>query len=208
MSFNNTILFTALIVGVASISNPVNAKIIADYEAQFSASSPATGWTYKWNPTGVEIGHSNGYIDLVEPGGNWRLVVDKNNPPGTNGPTDAKWLKLQTDGMWTPGESSKRASDALDHYVIAAYQIQQGEAGRGAIKASHLQRSSEWGSGEIRIYVNSTLITSVITAEKDAACFDVSLGPLNTGDIIYVAYGPNHSGSTGAQIQFKIDVAP
>ncbi|CAA6679654.1 MULTISPECIES: hypothetical protein [unclassified Lentimonas] len=197
------------LLGALTLAGNMDAKIIADFEADFSVTQLAPGWTYKWNPTGVKIGDHANYMDLVAYDApyeaNCRYVVDlENQPSPKNTLPNAQWLKIAK-GFITPGDPILKSTDGLDHYAIACYTIQEGEAGIGSIQNSKIARKFKDGSGKISIFINGNELGSDEAVGDEASTFNVPLGELKVGDTIYLAFGPSGNKASGAKIQFQID---
>ena len=104
---------------------------------------------------------------------------------------------LYLDNTGHPGRGSDDVTGNVDRFAIAAYTIQPAKEGLISIANSSISTLYTGGNGvELRVYVNDTLKTEFVqVAGATASSFDLSLGTLKAGDVVYVAVGPN------AQIQ-------
>ncbi|CAA6692383.1 MULTISPECIES: hypothetical protein [unclassified Lentimonas] len=179
-------------------------RIIADFEEDFKIDNSQSGWTYQWNPTGVEIGQSDRYQDLKpESKKSWRLVVDPAKKPGaSSGPVNARWLMARK-GQITSGDSSEVSTDGLTHFVIVSYTIQPGEAGIISIQDSQIYGKNENSSNALHIYVKDELLGTDVTTGKPSS-FNINLGRMDEGDTFTLAVGGYNKKSGGVNIQFKL----
>jgi hypothetical protein len=86
-------------------------------------------------------------------------------------------------------------SGAEPRYAIAAYTIPA--PGPHEITSSSITLlnpgCSESDDGlDLRIYANDSLVANHVVAPGDTTSFDVFLGELSKGDVIYIAVGPNN----------------
>lgn len=200
-----------------------SAETVADFLMDFTGPTPATGWSYSWNPTGYQIGDRAHYAGLTYgPAFDWQ-----NNPIGSSYTVTGRWPAVASgDGQYIgvapglsdttapvhPGLGSQQSSDGYDHAAIAAYTIQAGEAGSVSIVNSLIARPAgayaggSTGSDDLFVYVNDTLKKSVLGVNtRDGVSFDCSLGNLNAGDTVYVAVGPHGSNTNdNAWLSFGI----
>jgi len=201
-------LFSLLLLNLTTICQ---GELIADYGADFNPKDPKKGWSYLWNPEGVEIGNHKKYKKLEISDGHWCYIVKKTAVPGaeSRGPWNATWLMLTEDKI-APGDGPKSSdkeavsTDGLDHYAIAAFRVPKNETGVWSIQESSIQREMEHDSAEIRIYVNDKKIKTKILKSDQEEDFDVKLGKLKRADMIYVAMGPNEISSVSAKISYQI----
>lgn len=201
----NILSIIGAVLAATALSQSAQAKVVADFQADFHPKRPSAGWVYQWNPTGVEIGNSAQYADL-DAKGTWCVQVDSSVTYTDKSLGNGRWLHITNKGEWTPGLGKKNsASDDLNHYGIAGYTIQPEQAGTAVIKGSSLKGLKDWTSGELRIYVNDTEVHSVNVKGTEEISFDVPLGEVKAGDTVYVAYGPKNN-SVGVSVQFQIDV--
>lgn len=163
--------------------------IIADFAADFNTSTPAPGWNYLWNPTGRGLTIQRSYALTSQIAGeHMQNAVDLNI----------------NRSMITSGAPTTKSTDGIDHYAIAAYTVQPGEAGQASIQNSKITTTDIKGSGKISIFVNKTLLGSDAISPNSSSSFDIQLGELQVGDTVYLALGPSDQDACSASIQFQI----
>jgi hypothetical protein len=224
MNIRTTLLGSTFLLSTGLAS----AAVIANFNAEFPVSTlgganpyggtetPAAGWNYMWNPTGV-IGTASAYQSLVTntfSTGTWFPAFGGASPMYTNvgnlkfndgGQGNFQFGRVSKTsfhpGLWASGTVG-------DIRGIIAYTIQAGEAGTVSIaNSSFAKLTTDTGSGangvDLDIYVNDTLMSSF---SKDgfndltASDFDGSLGDLSVGDTVYVTIGNNGNDSFDASI--------
>jgi hypothetical protein len=223
-----TLALLSLAIGAGSTS----AAVIADFNAEFPVSTlggtnpfsgtetPAAGWDYMWNPTGV-IGVASAYQSLVPntnaamPGaagggpspmftnlGNVAFNNSTAEPTGQGNFVFGRVAKTAFHpGKWGDGSLG-------DIRGIIAYTIQSGEAGTVSIANSSFAKlttatSSGANGVDLDIYVNDTLIGALSKngfQSLTAADFDGSLGDLSVGDTVYVTIGNNGNDAFDASV--------
>ena len=207
-----------LLAGVGEPQPPAN--VIADFSAEFPASSlgsgqpfggsetPANGWNYLWNPTGI-LGTAADYESLV--------ANTVNTFPAANGggifPMFTKLgdvaFNSTGQGIFRYGRIAKtsihpgRWITGKDYRTIIAYTIQPDEAGKIHIANSSLTRHRDQGNGvDLDVFVNDTRVAAL---GKDgfksltASDFNGSLGILSAGDTVYVTLGNNGDDGHGGR---------
>jgi hypothetical protein len=218
-----------------------SAAVIADFSAEFPVSSlggvnpysgsetPAAGWNYMWNPTGV-IGTASGYQSLVPNtinsfpgaagGGTSPMFTNLGNQafsdldPEPNGQGNFAFGRVAKTafhpGRWGDGSLG-------DIRGIIAYTIQAGEAGTiSIINSSFAKLTVATGSGangvDLDIFVNDTLVGALSKngfQSLTASNFNGSLGNLSVGDTIYVTIGNNGNDAFDASvIDFQLESVP
>ncbi|MDZ7618268.1 MAG: hypothetical protein U1E05_14780, partial [Patescibacteria group bacterium] len=205
-------------VGLASVgfATAVEAAVIADYWLDYIAPSPpspaqtrvqvrADGWDYMWNSTAA-IGTAANYASLLSTGSSY--TSDGGSIPSAS---PARYVHFtRTGGHPGPG-SSQGDSSGFDRYAIAAYTVQEGEAGLVQIASSTVGVSSVSSSGvALHVYVNNALVTRFIqpggSSGTGSGVFNVALGQLAVGDTVYVAVGPNtHDGSDSFSLAYQLE---
>ena len=162
---------------------------VGDYESDFQAGSPATGWTYAWNPKG-KLGKSAAYIPLL-----WSESAQAYNTTGA---------ATMTPGPKThPDDFLSLAADAghpgnPKYLPMAGYTIQADDgAGFYRLADSSIQKSNSTllateDGLQVLVYVNDTLIGSgqSVLTNGSWTGFDRNLGSLNIGDTIWVMINP------------------
>ncbi|MEM7673379.1 MAG: Ig-like domain-containing protein [Verrucomicrobiota bacterium] len=154
------------------------------------------GWDYLWNPGGV-LADAENYVSLspntVETSRDfWNEGVFTSNgslPFNDVGQGDFRWGRVGVGASALhPG-----GGENGDFRAIAAYTLQDGEAGTVSITNSFVQRANAGGQVALDVYVNDTFKWSV-TSVGDSVVFDGDLGTLETGDTIYVMLGGGSDG--------------
>ncbi len=176
---------------------------IANFHDDFSSSNPNGQWRYLWNENGA-IGDSSHYSPLE-----WHSYRYTKYKADGSGPVDAiTYAYLKATGGH-PGRGTQQGQSA-DRFVIAAYDITQAgfyeivDSAFDAGLASWEINNSNQGQ-DIRIYVNNTLKQSIQRVDVNNFDFDMSLGMLNAGDTVYVAFGPKgNDGNDGFSFDFSI----
>ncbi len=174
------------------------ASTVANYQDDFQGPNPTSGWSYLWNNNGV-IGNASNYTDLSWNGYHY----DSDGISGVDS-SEFAYGRLKTDGAH-PGKAASQGP-ANDRFAIVAYQVSL--AGNYSIDNSFITNpdcGAENGV-DVRVYVNNTLSHSIIADDTPNLDFDTTLGSLQTGDIIYVAFGPNgNDGCDGVTFDFSIE---
>ncbi|MEO0509915.1 MAG: DUF5060 domain-containing protein [Verrucomicrobiota bacterium] len=189
------------------VVNPVSQIIvIADFVDDFPESSgdgfqnnegeKIVGWDYLWNPGGVLADAAN-YVSLspntIETSRDFwdEGIFTSNGSLAFNdvGQGDFRWGRVgtNTNGLHPGG------GETGDFRAIAAYTLQDGEAGTVSITNSFVERGNFGGQVALDIYVNDTFKWSVISV-GDYVDFDGDLGELEIGDTVYVMLGKGNDG--------------
>ncbi|GAB4408166.1 MAG: hypothetical protein OHK0039_11030 [Bacteroidia bacterium] len=159
--------------------------IAADYQDDFSTGAPATGWSYLWNQGGA-IGNSANYVPLLWNGTNY----DSDGAPGVPDASTLQWGYISATGGHPGPGTAQAAGGNISRYVIAAFSV-SAAGNYEIINSSMSDANNGCGNGsDVRVYVNNTLITSSSYANGGSTSFNVSLGTLQIGDVVYVAAGP------------------
>ena len=186
--------------------NTSNAQVhIANYADDFALNTTSSQWEYYWNqPDGwiagsntgnlatAAIGDTTSYVSLVSTG---TMLTADGDTNGGNSTPDSYLRVFDTGGH--PGASG--ANTNVDRYAIIAYTVTSD--GTYAIDDSYITVASQNSNG-LRVYIHVNDDTAVF----DQVCttgtndFDVTLGALEDGDVIYVCVGangqPNHDSYT------------
>ncbi len=184
--------------------------VVANYRDDFSADAPlVSGWQYLWNaPSGWVanassgdlrsglIGIPAGYAVLQDAGSVWTPDGDTDG----NNNTPAGFLKLTATG----GHPGRNADGTLsrDRYAIAAFTVPAN--GFYSIENSVLTKTSSSGDA-VEVLVFPGISSPVIRREAAPASstnFNVQIGYLDAGQILYVAIGP---GTTANSDTFLMD---
>ena len=195
----------------------VQAGVIADFQGDYvfthedgktRAEASADGWDYMWNPAGTAVGTAANYASLVQDDDWWMNLYAATATFPSYWP--AYVLNISATGG-SPGAGTAQGYDP-EHFAIAAYTVQAGEAGVVSITDSSIYNAyADNSTGvELRVYVNDTLTTSFIQGSgATAASFDASLGSLDVGDTVYVAVGPNGTiNSAGFALSYELTSVP
>jgi hypothetical protein len=170
---------------------------VAGFRDDFSLYPSSSSWKYYWNKpnswqagsnpgdlfTG-EIGTVSSYAPLISTGNMLSADGDEN---GGNSSPDA-FIRLNQNGGH-PGAPGTNTN--LDRYAICAYTVNT--PGNYYILSSSVSLSNSKSNGVlVYIHVNSgtSLLKKVISASGEQA-FDVAIGNLVAGDVIYVCIGAN-----------------
>ncbi|MEO0895428.1 MAG: PA14 domain-containing protein [Bacteroidota bacterium] len=161
-------------------------ETVADYADDF-AGPISPGWEYLWNSTGP-IGNDANYAGLV-----WNGVMYDGDGV-QNGFPDALtyWAHLDAIGGHPGRALNQGQTDS--RFVIAAFSVPTGGTYHIRNSTCTDENLNCGDGGEIRIYVNNTLKSTVSYLNGDNPTFDADLGDLNAGDKIYVCHGPKDTG--------------
>lgn len=158
----------------------------ANYQADFQTGSPQPQWQYLWNANGP-IGNPNNYVPLLWNGQEY----DSDGLPGQPDNTSMAYGHLRHYGGHTGQSTAQNGADP--RYAIAAYTIPA--SGPYEIIQSTLtplDTSCPLFDGfNLRVYLNETLVGNRLFQSGEQVNFDTFLGDLASGDVIYVAVGPN-----------------
>jgi hypothetical protein len=202
-----------LAAGIANAS----AGVVADYQANFTANTPATGWSYLWNPNNVPLTTVSGAANV----GSWvNLPYNSTGSAYETAATGA--LPLAAPGSFLAagptsvslGQSATQATDGNSHYVILGYTF---TAGQIAANGNQLQfHTYNFGIPadatldpiSVEVFKNTTLIPPPFTFPAGFPFSDATFGqdyPFGTvspGDTLYIALG-----ATGAYSGQNIGIA-
>jgi len=187
---------TTMLILVAFYSTLDAQTKIANFQEDFNLSPNSGNWKYYWNqPDNWQAGINSGdlssgaigtissYTPLVSAGTMLSADGDLNH---ANSSPDA-WMRLGKTGCH-PGSSG--TNPLLDRYIIAAYTISA--PGNYYILNSYLNNPDTRGNGIlVNIHVNSRTALIKNISPPGNQTFDVSLGELVAGDVIYVCFGAN-----------------
>ena len=181
------------------------AVVQADYQDDFQAGGPGSGWQYLWNApadwNGVESIDASGqrfglpeyYQPLQEFGASYRprgeAEIDLTQPD--------RFLRLsETGGRVGAGFQQTDSNNRTARFAIAAWTVQ--EDGFYEIDNSFLTTDSQSGGIDVVIHVNDQDPVSRTRLQGEGLNFDTALGFLEAGDVIYVGFGgaENDAGDT------------
>jgi hypothetical protein len=211
-----SLIFCAAIATLAATASATT--VVADYQGNFSATNPAPGWRYLWNPSGVPLfsnpltftGNSANYAPLSYNSGDLAYATQSTGalplaPPGSYLSTAPTYVTL--------GQSDTQASDGIRHYVILAYTFSAAQvAADGPNLTFHtynfnIPNDPTLGSVDVAVFKNDSLVFENAFAEGTSfsdATFqqDYSFGTVQGGDTLYIALG-----DTGSYAGQQIGVA-
>jgi hypothetical protein len=184
-------------------------SVVASYRRDFSESgAPAPGWRYLWNaPAAWAVGNTgdqaSGFIGAPDAYRALTLAAGIYTPDGDtdgNNNAPAGFLRLSaTGGQAGPhaGAVNKRA-----RYAIAAFTVPQ--SGLYAIASSFISVPNAGSDGvEVLVFPGkSEAVLRTVALPTSTANFDIEIGHLESGQSIYVAFGP---GATAAFDNFLMD---
>lgn len=157
---------------------------VANYRDDFQTSSPASGWKYLWN-AGGEIGDANNYQALVSTGGDY---TSDGTPTPTAGP--ARYARLGAENGHPGLGSMQSGSQGTDRFVIASYIIPRD--GSYALRDSFVRTENNGSYVDVVVHVgNDSPLLSGTVLDGATASFDVDLGSLTEGEVVYIAFGPD-----------------
>ncbi|MBI5774283.1 MAG: hypothetical protein HZA89_11140 [Verrucomicrobia bacterium] len=180
------------------------ARVVAGYSNDFKSFSPAPGWSYEWNAAGSITNRAN-YRFL-----NWSPVLNLYSANGTPFRPDTNSLfdyGRLTATTANPGQQASLAG-GIDRYAIAAYQAKcPGYYGLTNSFVTDIDTSGN--GGQILIYTDTAggyvQKTNLLYAAGTTVNFNLNVGYLQTGDTIYVCFGPNgNDGSDAFNLDFNI----
>ena len=196
--------------------------VIAHFSAEFPASTlgagqpfgggetPAPGWSYLWNPTGV-LGRAVDYQALAPntvntfPAANGGGIFPMFTMIGSAAFNAAGQDHFRFGRIATTSIHPGRYVAGKDYRAIIAYTIQPGEAGKVRIANSSLAKHRIDGFGtngvDLDIYVNDTRAPGLgmdSFQSLAASDFDGPLGTLSAGDTVYIALGNNGDDGHGS----------
>ncbi len=180
--------------------------VIADLYNDFA--QPAnTGWSYLWNPSGVTIGDGANYVPI--PGTSavaYNEVADAVSV-GTAGGNGNNVNFLQAGGNLVSlrviggYDASVAGGDGIDHYAIARYTVQPGEAGDVTFESERINLQANAGN-RIEAYKNDVLVDSFALPPNPAefgAAVSLDFGTCAVGDNLDLAFLTPDNGATRNQ---------
>ncbi|MHB9140023.1 MAG: GDSL-type esterase/lipase family protein, partial [Victivallaceae bacterium] len=180
--------------------------VLGGFRQSFRQYSPASGWHYLWNASGM-IGHAWNYRPLI-----WNNTCGAYTPE-LNYPAalPAKDLKLELLSGY-PGQGNASVPDKPDHYVIIAYTLKENSRGNVWLTDGNIMKpiGGDEDTIEIRIYVNNSLrYSNAVSTGETPELFQKDLGPLKRGDTVYVAVGPDENAVEDMfHLDFNLKVLP
>ncbi len=186
--------------------------VVATYSTDFNSSgTPNAGWSYLWNaPIGWSLGvtgdQSTGFIGTPSQYrammlASYSYFADGDTSGTNNAP--AGFARLSATGGH-PGPAAG-STNKRPRYAIAAYTAPV--AGLYAIENSFISIASATSDGvEVLVLPGKSEAVLRHTARSGtSSSFDVEIGYLDAGQIIYVAFGPGATANSDAfQMDFSI----
>lgn len=206
------ILFAILMCVIWVTGSTAQTKV-ANFKDDFSLNPSSLNWKYYWNKpnnwqagsnpgdlfTG-EIGTVSSYTPLISNGS--MLTADGDDNGGNSSP-DA-YIRLNSTGGHTGGTGT---NTKLDRYAICAYTVRT--PGNYYILNSSLSFPGGYSNGGL-VYVHVNTGNQVLSKEIPAVSvgvFDVFVGNLVAGDVIYVCIGANgQSAHDSFNMNFDISI--
>jgi len=208
----------AIVLAGVLLNHPLTvAAPLTSFEGALQPMTPASGWSYLWNSSGV-IGDPTNYSALL-PTSDPIWFYDNDGVDGIPGSEPGAYVyvglidPILLDGG-QPGAHPGRGSEdigsgSIERFVIAAFTLQT--SGNTSITNSLLTNVDHSSDGvHVQVYLNSNptpLIESTTPSGQGiSTAFDVTLGNLSAGDVIYVAIGPGNTDfSDTVGLRYTID---
>lgn len=163
--------------------------VLGSYQTTFQAASPALGWQYLWNANGP-MGMASSYVPLIWNGSQY----DSDGLLGSPDNTDFSWGQLNATGGHTgPGSAQGKPQITSDVFAIVSRDI-AADGRYTLINALITDTNPNCGNGgQVRVYLNDSLLVSKDFPNGGSTTFDLDLGQLTANDTVYIASGPNSS---------------
>ena len=178
--------------------------VVADFGADLQETTPKPGWNYLWNANGP-IGSSADYVALLATpaGSTWFENRPYYTPDGLadiGHAEPAADLYFGLNGLsgtlgpgGHPGRGSKQDSLGIERYAIAAFALSSTN-GPTAIRGALNVPTPDGDGDHLRVFVNnSETLFNLDVPHSTSRSFNLDLGVLQGGDIIYVAVGPKNA---------------
>ena len=190
-------LFVCAAVALLAGSASAAVTVVADYQGDFTPTTPKTGWSYLWNPTGKTLGNSANYVPLSYNSANsdYETLSTGSLPHSGDGGYDS----ANSTGVKL-GETATQSSDGNSHYIILAYTFTASQiAADGSNLVFHsydfsVPNDPTLGTLDVEIFKNNTLLQQFFfpagTTFSDALYGpDYAFGPVSANDTLYIALG-------------------
>lgn len=192
----------------ASVGIARAGTIVADFQADYQAGTPKSGWSYLWNSTGP-IGVPANYAPLK-----WDATHGFYDGNGSTYPlpysVNDPYTKVDATGGH-PGEGYLQSSDGIQHYVIVSYTL--ATSGMTSIVDFTGQSADPNSSTDgVNFFVGVNTGGAVIASVANGGSYDsadIALGSLSAGDTIYVGIGSgatDYSDSTSLEFRISQDL--
>ncbi len=174
-------------------------EIVAHYQGDYRATTPAPGWQYLWNAQGP-IGQANHYTPMLSNGS----YYDSDGVRGLPDASDLAYGSMKSNGGH-PGRGTAQGQ-STDRHVIAAFTVNR--AGDYQLVQSQItDNGCTRNGGLVEIYANNVFIRQQAYGAV-ATTFDANIGSLAVGDTIYVGVGPNGTdGCDGFVWDYRLQVS-
>jgi hypothetical protein len=193
------------LIGVAGACT-AEAIVITSFQGAMQPTTPAPGWSYLWNSGGA-IGNPANYTSLLpttDPG----AFYDNDGVVGLPGPNPGAfvYLGLVGTGLLNAGQPGGHPGRGLgddgtafgfERFAIAAFTLSAPASGV-SITNSLLTNANFSSDGvHAQVYLNNSsaplVDASTAAGQGMTTTFDVGLGNLAAGDVIFVAVGPRNT---------------
>lgn len=209
----------------AALGTDARAAIFTSFQGAMQPGTPASGWSYLWNSNDL-IGIPALYTPLL-PTTHESAYYDEDGVDGlpTPGTDNFVFMGLvdtsapTTGGMpgGHPGSGPDQASSGgIARFAIAAYTLPTG--GNISITNSLLMNADTVTQGgsvdglDVQVFVNDNptpfAASSTVAGALSSTTFDINLGTLSAGDIIYVGIGPRANDLADSfALEYDIDIS-
>jgi hypothetical protein len=166
---------------------------VADYQTDFQGGTPASSWSYAWNPTG-KLGNANGFSPLK-----WSTAAQAYNTIGDPTISGKKKKKKKASSSDTLLLQASGGHPGKSNFLpIIGYTV-QADDGAGLYrminssiaKTDGIHSKKEDGLG-VFVHVNNASVgpTQLVSTNGLISTFDRELGHLNVGDTVWVMVNP------------------
>jgi hypothetical protein len=184
------------------------ALVITSFQGAMQPTTPASGWSYLWNSGGA-IGNPANYASLL-PTTHPRFFYDSDGVAGLPDPAPASvvYLGLVSDGLLNAGQPGGHPGGGLgdanslgfERFAIAAFTLSAPAAGVSITNSLLTNADSSTDGVHVQVYLNNSAVplvdASTAAGQGNTTIFDVGLGNLAAGDVIFVAVGPRNTQSS------------
>jgi len=209
-------LFFGMVLAASASAAPAAVTQVADFSGNY-ATTPAAGWSYQWNPTGVALGNSAGYTAL-----SYNSTDSKYETSATGALPQANpggYLSINATGVQMGQNAS--ASDGNVHYAIIGYTFTAAQiAADGSSMVFHtydfsVPSDQTLSPVSIQLMQNNTLLGPAFQFPAGTTFSNAIYGPdyyitdVAPGDTFYIAFGEpgNYSGQT-VGVAFTLGLEP
>ncbi|MEM7655136.1 MAG: PQQ-dependent sugar dehydrogenase [Bacteroidota bacterium] len=177
-----------------------NLVSVGNVQADYQEGQVADGWKYLWNASGP-LGDASHYQALQ-----WNGVwYDSDGVEGLPDPTDLSLGRIHTSGGY-PGPSITQGQP-FERFVIAAFEI-PAPGVYALTNATFSDASNRCGDGvTLRVLLNDEFLLKNSVGNGESTSFNLSLGELSAGDVIYVAAGPGEYSDACDGFLWQFDIS-